>query len=113
MLRNLPADSRIVIESHTVPTNIGSFVIDQPFSLVQSSMGGELDGGYQPFLDDGYQYAIASSLMYDLYSAEPDRYPGEIVIYQTLFAEGRLVQEFKPSRFRGGPVITIYEIEEP
>ena len=113
MLRNLPAGSRIVAETHTVPPDLGTFMISKPFSLVQTAMGGELDGGYQSFQDDGYQYAIASGILYDLYVAEPDRYADEIVSYQTLFAKGRLLQEFRPSSFRGGPLITIYEIEEP
>ncbi len=105
ILRNLPAGSRIVTESHTVPPDTGSFMISQQFSIARNPM--------ESYLDDGYQYAIVSSRLYDDYFAEPDRYAGAVAYYETLFAEGRLLQGFKPSYFRGGPVITIYEIEEP
>ncbi len=105
MVENLPVGSQIAVEWYTAPLHGTDFSVSGQFSLARHPM--------ESYLDDGYHYLVASSLIYDRYFAEPDRYTAEIAFYETLFAEERLVQKFEPSNTRGGPVIRIYELGEP
>src|SRR5207244_10839479 len=57
---------------------------------------------------EGFEYLVASNAMYDRYLAEADRYAAEAEFYRTLFREGELLEQFSPSRVRGGPIIRVY-----
>jgi len=59
---------------------------------------------------EGFEYLVASNAMYDRYLAEPGRYAAETDFYRTLFREGQLLEQFWPSRVRGGPIIRIYRL---
>jgi len=55
-------------------------------------------------------YAVVSSGVCGRYFAESARYPAEGGFYRTLFAEGELLQECRPSPTRGGPSILVYRL---
>lgn len=57
----------------------------------------------------GYDYVVVSSSIYDRFFAEAERYPKEVEFYQTLFAQGKLVEEIAPTYWMAGPTIRIYE----
>jgi len=57
-----------------------------------------------------FEYLVASNAMYDRYLAEADRYAAEAEFYRTLFREGELLEQFSPSRVRGGPIIRVYRL---
>ena len=57
---------------------------------------------------EGFEYLVVSNAMYDRYLAEPGRYAAEADFYRTLFREGQLLEQFWPSRVRGGPIIRVY-----
>ena len=59
---------------------------------------------------EGFEYLVVSNAMYDRYLAEPGRYGAEADFYRTLFREGQLLEQFWPSRVRGGPIIRVYGI---
>ena len=59
---------------------------------------------------DGFEYLVVSNAMYDRYLAEPARYVTETDFYRTLFREGQLLEQFWPSRVRGGPIIRVYRL---
>jgi len=59
---------------------------------------------------EGFEYLVASNAMYDRYLAEADRYAAEAEFYRTLFREGELLEQFSPSRVRGGPIIRVYRL---
>lgn len=125
ILANLPPGSHIAQEWYTAPLTLSNFngyassqgrlikpsadnhfMIFEKISLAAAARANE-------YYRDGYRYLVVSSWMFDRYLAEADRYPSEAAFYRNLFAEGTLLQEFKPSLTQGGPVIRIYELPEP
>jgi hypothetical protein len=106
ILRNLPAGSRITHEHYSVPLVRTDFVVSERFSLATNRT---VDDYYH----DGYRYLVVSSAIYGRYLYLPDRYSSEAAFYQTLFAEGHLLQQFEPSTTCGGPVIRIDELTPP
>ena len=102
MLQHLSPGSKIAQEAYAAPLEGQPLVMPKTFTLSEHSL--------EDYRRDGLRYLVASSIMYDRYLAEPDRYPEAVRFYERLFSEGRLVQEFSPSRTRGGPTLRIYEI---
>lgn len=105
IIDNLPTGSQIAEEWYTAPLAGTDFAVSSQFSLSKRPL--------DDYHSDGFRYLVVSSSIYGRFYADPDRYAAEIAFYDTLFAEGRLAQEFEPSYTRGGPVIKIYSIEEP
>jgi hypothetical protein len=105
LLLHVPAGSRIAEEWYTAPLQQTSFDVLTETSL--SSRRSLVD-----YRHEGYDYLVVSSWMYSRYLAEPERYPVEVVFYHSLFEKGRLLQEFVPSTFRGGPTIRIYALQD-
>lgn len=106
ILQNLPAGSRITQEHYAAPLVGTHFIVSERFSL---AVNRTVDDYYR----DAYRYLVVSSMIYGRYLYLPDRYPSEAAFYQTLFAEGHLLQQFEPSTTRGGPVIRVYELTPP
>jgi len=106
ILRNLPTGSRITQEEYAAALVGTDFVVSERFSL---AVNRSVDDYYR----DGYRYIVVSSAIYGRYLGLPNHYPSEDAFYQTLFAEGHLLQQFKPSTARGGPIIRIYELTPP
>jgi hypothetical protein len=106
IVENLPPGSPIVQEGY-IPLLAGTNFDVQEFPYLATS-GYTLEDAHRL----GIRYVVVSGEIYGRYMAEPDRYPSEIAFYQKLFAEGHLLQQFKPSATRGGPVIRIYELPE-
>ncbi len=73
------------------------------------------DLSQQPFSyyqEEGYQYLVISSDIYDRYLAEADRYPENVAFYQQLFQHKKLLHKCTPAGLtRPGPVILIYKVE--
>jgi 4-amino-4-deoxy-L-arabinose transferase-like glycosyltransferase len=103
ILANIPPGSRIAQEAYTAPLGGTDYVVFEQFSLAS---GRTLDD----YSREGYQYLIVSSSVYGRYLAEPERYVNEVGFYQALFSSARLLHEFRPSSFYGGPVVRIYEL---
>jgi hypothetical protein len=104
ILANVPSGSRIAQEAYTAPLAGTDYILFERSSLA-----------YDRTLDDysreGYRYLVVSSAMYGRYLAEPERYVAETAFYQALFTRAKLLQEFRPSNTRGGPVVRVYELE--
>jgi len=105
IVENLPPGSQIAQEYYTAPLAGTDFAVSEQFSLSQRPL--------DHYYSDGFRYAVVSNAIYERFYAEPDRYSAQVDIYETLFAEGRLLRQFEPSDTRGGPVIRIYRIEDP
>ncbi|MGB9590385.1 MAG: ArnT family glycosyltransferase [Candidatus Hydrothermia bacterium] len=106
ILANIPHGSRIAQEAYTAPLGGTDYVVFEQFSLASGRT-------LEDYSREGYQYLIVSSSMYGRYLAEPERYVNEVGFYQALFSSARLLQEFRPSNFQGGPVVRIYELMPP
>lgn len=103
------------VESHIAPgTKMGQdcysgpiwtelFDVTKVFSLS--------DWPLEYYRNEGFEYLLVSSYMYDRYFAEAQKYPKNVEFYRRLFKEGELVQEFKPNpKNRPGPTIRVYRI---
>ncbi len=107
---NLPQGSHLLQEGYGpflagttyVVTDKGTLanVVAAPFAA---------DGNLQALRQEGYDYVVASSYIYNRYFAEPERYPDEINFYNQLFATGALIKEFEPAWHQSGPVLRIYQ----
>jgi hypothetical protein len=100
--QHLPVGSRIAQEWYTAPLAGTDFVVLERFSLATNS-------SLEAYQRDGYEYIVVSSAMYGRFVSDPQRYPQEANFYQTLFATGRELHQFAPSRFRAGSLIRIFE----
>ncbi len=107
IMENLPADSRIAQESYTALLSGTGFSVSA-FNALPNN-GRTLNDYHQ----DGYDYVVVSSNMYDRYFAEPNRYSDEVTFYQTLFETTRLSQQFESSDIQTGPTIRIYALDVP
>lgn len=105
VLQHLPEGSKIAQEAYTAPLDDTGYVTFNIFSLATS--GHTLEEAYQ----DGFRYIIVSEGIYSRYLAEPEHYPAEVKLYQSLFTQGKLLQQFEPSALRSGPLIQIYELK--
>ena len=104
ILENIPAGSRLAEEWYTAPS-LGGSQIDV---YATPSLGGRSLDEYR---QEGYQYLVVSSSLYDRFFAEPERYPEPVAFYRELFAEANLLQRFVPSSTRGGTEIRIYGLD--
>lgn len=102
---NLPAGSAIALEEYTAPGSLLS-----RFSTLRTFALGWNEMTLSDYVAEGYDYLVVSDEMYNRFLAQPDRFPDAAAFYEQLFAQGRLLQEFRPSLTRGGPLIRIYEV---
>ncbi len=105
ILENLPVKSKIAQEWYAAPLADTDFAVTERFSLATKH---DLNDYYQ----EGYNYLIVSSAIYERYLSKPEDYPSEVSFYKTLFDNGRLLYICKPSNTRGGPIIRIYELQK-
>jgi hypothetical protein len=103
MVDNLPGDSNLAVDVQSVPLDGTGFTWTMWNTLAR---GRELTD----YRTEGYDFLVANGRKYDLYAADPERYQQEIDFYEQLFDSGKLVQFFKPSPVRGGPMIYIYHL---
>jgi hypothetical protein len=106
IIQNLPQGTRIAQEWYAAPLVGTGFVVEERFSLAERS-------SVEAYIGEGYRYVVASSAIYNRYYSEPGRYPDRIAFYDDLFKRGRLLRRWEPSRTRGGPEISIYELAPP
>jgi hypothetical protein len=106
ILANLPPGARIAQEWYTAPLAGSGFAVSESMSLAR---GKTLDW----YRSNGVRYLVTSDAIAGRFLMEPERYSRELEFYGALVREGRLLQEFAPSRARGGPRIGIYELPAP
>ena len=86
--KNIPAGSKIGQDAYTGDLSHELFQITKMFSISSAPLN--------YYKENGYQYLLVSDTQYRRYLAEPDKYPGNVEFYKSLFAEGELIKEFKP-----------------
>jgi hypothetical protein len=65
------------------------------------------------YVDDGFHYFVTNPGISGTFSAQPRRYPTQARFYRELRLDGCLLHVFRPSSYRDGPVIRIYEVSDP
>jgi len=105
ILSNIKAQSRIAQEGYTAPLDDTHFFVTERYSLAQNT-------DINDYVSDNYDYLIVSSMMYQRFYNEPERYSSEIDFYNTLFESDCLVQEFTGSKLKAGPTIRICDLNK-
>jgi len=104
IIEHIPPQSKIALEWYTTPLSGTDFQFTERPSLAY-------DLELSDYHNEGFEYLIVSSAMYNRFFNEPERYEHEVSFYKSLFERGELVKRFMPRGTRGGPVIQIYHLQ--
>ena len=63
------------------------------------------------YVEIGFDFLLVSDDRYGRYFSDSKRYPYNVGFYRTLFKQGKLLKEFRPSLTRPGPTIKIIDIK--
>jgi len=102
--QNLPKGSKIGQEIRVRPLQRNLFQITEKFTLSDKDL--------QYYVDRGFDFLLVSDYKYGRYFGDAKRYPRNVRFYRTLFEQGKLLKEFKPSFTRPGPTIRIFDIRD-
>jgi len=100
--QNLPKGSKIGKEGSTGPVDRNLFRITEKFTLSHEDL--------QYYVEKGFDFLLVSDVKYGRYFNDSKKYPHNVRFYRTLFKQGKLLKEFKPSFTRPGPTIKIFDI---
>ena len=104
VLENLPPGSSIVQEKYTAPLDGTDYVVhEESWNPANRTL--------DSYRRNGYHYVMINrDMFYNHFVADEERYREQVKFYRDLFSSGRLLQEFRPSTTRDGPMIQVYEI---
>ena len=101
--QNLPKGSKIGQEGCIgLRLDRNLFQITEKFTLSGKDL--------QYYVGTGFDFLLVSDERYGVYFSDSKRYPHNVRFYRTLFRQGKLLKEFKPSLTRPGPTIKIVDI---
>jgi hypothetical protein len=100
--QNLPKGSKIGEEVRVRPLQRNLFQITEKFTLSDKDL--------PYYVDREFDFLLVSDYKYGPYFSDSNRYPDNVRFYRTLFEQGKLLKEFKPSFTRPGPTIKIFDI---
>lgn len=103
LVENVPAGSKIGQEAYTAA------LIGAPFDVMETWTLGQ-DRVLENYIDEGFDFLVISSALYDRFYADPERSASQVQFYDSLAGTAVLVQEIVPSPTRGGPTIKIYQL---
>ena len=102
METNIPPGSSLILEG-------GHFVL--PAARYRDERIGQLRAHpYQHYVDERFDYLVASSQSYGPYFASPREFRNEFTEYMTLFAHAQEVARFTPSETQPGPELRIFKV---
>lgn len=102
ILENLPAGSKIVIESRAM-------VLPDPFKITTLPQLRYQDFAW--YREAGIEYVVASSQAYGPYMSAPQNYPREYSDYMKIFEQMRELVRFSPSDAEPGPELRILKVQ--
>ena len=97
--------SKIGQEWYTAPLEHTTFEVFDTWALGQDRIVAN-------YYDEGFDYLVVSSGMYNRFYADPERSPAQVQFYDSLSETALLVQEIEPTLTRGGPTIRIYQLSQ-
>lgn len=103
LLENVPADSKIGQEWYAAALEGTTFEVVNMWALGQ-------DHEVATYYDEGFDYLVASSGMYDRFYADAERFSAQVQFYDSLNETAVLIQEIKPTNTRSGPTLKIYQL---
>lgn len=102
---NIPAGSKFATEEYAAPISNKEYDIEYFFSL------SERDLAY--YTNNGFNYLMLSSSVYNRYYREPDRYQSTIEFYDGIRMEFPLIKKISTDGWwQTGPTIQIYSLPE-
>jgi len=100
---NLPQGSKIGQEGCIgLHLDRSLFEVTEKFTLSHKDL--------EYYFEKGFSFLLVSDDRYGRYFADSDRYPHNVKFYRTLFDQGKLLKEFRPTRSRPGPTIKIFDV---
>ena len=102
MKHHLDLGSRVGIELKTAPLRASGFRVTERYSLGQRPL--------EHYEERGYRYLVTNGQIRHALVNEGRRYPEESSFYRSLNDGECRLHEFRPSRRRAGPVITVWEL---
>lgn len=95
---NLPKDAKLVGDGYS------PILPGRPYSVAEKSI--------KQYKEDGVDYVVVSSSMYERYLKEKNKYPKETKFYQDLFEKEKLIKYFSPTYLKIGrnDLLAIYKI---
>jgi 4-amino-4-deoxy-L-arabinose transferase-like glycosyltransferase len=108
IVANVPHGSRVVIESNLLllaPQSYKAVNVPRLVKDVRSA------GDYRRYVEQGFQYMVATAEGYGRSFAEPHRFGEEYAAYMALFEQSRERARFAPSADHPGPEIRIFALE--
>ena len=103
---NVPPGSDLVKELKTAPLDDTDLHWMERNTLTRD--GWTLDR----YVDNGFHYFVTNPGISGTYSTQPRRYPTQARFYRELRQDGCLLHVFRPSSYRDGPVIRVYEVSD-
>jgi 4-amino-4-deoxy-L-arabinose transferase-like glycosyltransferase len=108
ILENIPKGSRILIESRQLLLAPDSYKAVNVPRLVRHPRSA---GDHRAYVEQGFQYMVATSNGYGRSLAEPHRFPEEYAAYMTLFEQSRELARFAPSEQHPGSEFRIFALQ--
>jgi 4-amino-4-deoxy-L-arabinose transferase-like glycosyltransferase len=106
---NVPRGARIAIETRALLLAPGDYRAQNFPRLIADHLShGPRE--YQTYLDEGYQYLVASSQAYGSIFAAPQAAIAEYAAYRRIFDQSTEVHRIVPSRQHPGPEIRIFRL---
>jgi 4-amino-4-deoxy-L-arabinose transferase-like glycosyltransferase len=109
ILENVPNGSKIAIETRGLLLEPTSYKTTNVPRLVMDSRG---PGSYEQYVEQGYQYLVASSQAFGPAISAPHQQPELFKAYMLLFEQSRELVRFTPSDQHPGPEIRIFALNK-
>jgi 4-amino-4-deoxy-L-arabinose transferase-like glycosyltransferase len=101
--KNIPYGTKMAQDWYTGEISDKQYQITKEMSISEKPL--------QYYQENGFQYMLVSSWLYNRYYRSSAKYPDRVAFYDTLFVRGELIKEFlQDQRNKPGPTIRIYKI---
>lgn len=102
MVEHIPQGAKVVLESTAVRLPARTYSARNVAALRLRD--------YTDWRNEGIEYLVASSQVYEPILKEPQKYPREYAQYMRIFEQSREVARFTPSNDHPGPELRIYKV---
>jgi 4-amino-4-deoxy-L-arabinose transferase-like glycosyltransferase len=103
IMSRIPAGSRIAIETRGLLLPEPRYRVEHFSPLILHE--------YRDYVDEGFEYMIASSQSFGSAFTEPHNHAGEYSEYRRLFDQASLLTTFEPSEDHPGPELRIFKLQ--
>jgi hypothetical protein len=105
--QNVPKGAGIAIESRQLLLAPESY---RTINVPRLTGDFRAPGGHADYVEQGFDYLVATSAGYGPSFAEPHRFPEDYAAYMRLFEQSRELVRFSPSDEHPGPEVRIFAV---